>query len=239
MSNYQYYRPNLFPPVVKNLLIVNALIFVAQETIGVSNPNVIENWFALHDVRSVFFKPHQIITYMFLHGSFFHILSNMLGVWVFGSMLENHWGAKRFLQFYIICGIGAGLLHLGVLYIEMKPAWDYINTFPVEVQEQHIHDNLVVIQDILINQATLGASGAVFGCLAAAGYLFPNRLVMIYGIIPVKIMWLAIGYGAYELYVAIQNSAGDTIAHFAHLGGAITGIILVFIWNKTNRRTFY
>lgn len=237
--SFQYYRPNLFPPVVKNLLIINALIFVAQMTLEASNPYAIENLFALHDARSVFFKPHQLITYMFLHGSIGHILSNMLGVWVFGGMLENHWGGKRFLQFYILCGIGAGLLHLGVLYIEMKPAWDYIRMFPVEEQAKHIHNNLVVIQDIAINQATLGASGAVFGCLAGAAYLFPNSIVMIYAIIPLKIKWLALGYGAYELYVAVQNSAGDTIAHFAHLGGALTGIIIVLIWNKTNRKTLY
>ncbi|HET6994973.1 MAG TPA: rhomboid family intramembrane serine protease, partial [Chitinophagaceae bacterium] len=145
MSNFQTYRPNRFPPVVKNLIIVNVLVFIAQLTFGNNNPYVIENLFALHDVQSVYFKPHQLITYMFLHGGFEHILFNMFALWMFGSLLENHWGAKRFLQFYIICGIGAGLLHLGVLYMELKPAWDYIHQFPQEEQEKAIYGATRVI----------------------------------------------------------------------------------------------
>jgi len=239
MSNFQYYRPNRFPPVVKNLLIINVLVFVAQKTLEASNPNMIENLFALHDVHSVYFKPHQLITYMFLHGGFDHILFNMIALWMFGSMLENHWGAKRFLQFYLITGVGAGLLHLGVLYIEMGPAWDYINSFPVEQQEGVIHQVNIVIKGKAINAATLGASGAIFGCLAAFGYLFPNSLIYLYFLIPIKAKWFVILYGALELWLAIQNSVGDSVAHFAHLGGAITGIIIVFIWNKSNRKTLY
>ncbi len=234
MSNYQYYRPSRFPPVVKNLIIINALIFVAQITFGQSKPYMIENLFALHDVQSVYFKPHQLITYMFLHGSFQHILFNMLALWMFGSLLENSWGAKRFLQFYLICGIGAGLLHLGVLYIELKPAWDYIHQFPAEEQEKAIYGATMVIADKwAINAPTLGASGAIFGCLAAFGYLY------LYFLIPIKAKWFVLIYGAIELWLGFQNSAGDSVAHFAHLGGAITGLILVFIWNKTNRKTFY
>src|SRR5215212_8347467 len=134
MSNYQHYRPTSLPPVVKNLIIINALMFVAQISFGRSNPDTIENLFALHDVHSAFFKPHQLITYMFLHGGFQHILFNMLALWMFGSQLENYWGAKRFLQFYLICGIGAGLLHLGVLYVELEPVWKVIRMMPAEEQ---------------------------------------------------------------------------------------------------------
>ena len=229
----------MFPPVVKNLLIVNVLVFIAQETFGKSNPYVIENLFALHDVHSVFFKPHQLITYMFLHGGFDHILFNMLALWMFGSMLENHWGAKRFLQYYILCGIGAGLLHLGVLYFEMQPVWDYIHMFPAEEQAKVIRDVNVLVMDKAINAPTLGASGAIFGCLAAFGYLFPNSLVYVYFLIPIKAKWFVLIYGAIELWLGFQNSPGDSVAHFAHLGGALTGIIIVLIWNKTNRKTFY
>jgi membrane associated rhomboid family serine protease len=240
MSNYQSYRPNRFPPVVKNLLIVNALVFVAQMTFGNSNPYFIENLFALHDVHSVYFKPHQLITYMFLHGGFEHILFNMLALWMFGSMLENYWGAKRFLQYYIICGLGAGLLHLGVLYFEMKPAWDYIRQFSPEEQEKAIYGATMVIKDQwAINAPTLGASGAIFGCLAAFGYLFPNSLIYLYFMIPIKAKWFVLIYGALELWLGVRNSPGDSVAHFAHLGGAITGIIIVLIWNKTNRKTLY
>jgi membrane associated rhomboid family serine protease len=234
MSNYQYYRPNLFPPVVKNLLIINALIFVAQMTFGANNPYVLENLFALHDVHSVFFEPYQLITYMFMHGSIEHILGNMFAVWVFGSMLENHWGPKRFLQFYLITGIGAGLLHLGVLYLEMEPIMNYFKTIPSDAQLDIIRS-----PKFKINVPTVGASGAVFGCIAGAGYLFPNRIIMLNFLFPVKLKWIALVYTAIELLMAIKNSAGDTVAHFAHLGGALAGIILIYIWNKTNRRTFY
>jgi membrane associated rhomboid family serine protease len=236
MANFQYYRPNRFPPVVKNLIIINVLVFIAQETFGSAHPYAIENLFALHDVRSVFFHPHQLITYMFLHGGFDHILFNMFALWMFGSLLENYWGAKRFLQFYIFCGIGAGLLHLGVLYLEMKPAWDYIRSIPPDPRVNMVD---VVVMGKAINGATIGASGAIFGCLAAFGYLFPNSLIYLYFMIPMKAKWFVLIYGGIELWLGFRNSAGDSVAHFAHLGGAITGLIIVLIWNKTNRKTLY
>lgn len=208
--------------------------------IGDSKPYVIENLFALHDVQSVYFKPHQLVTYMFLHGSIGHILFNMFGLWMIGGLLENAWGSKRFLQFYIICGIGAGLLHLGVLYLEMKPAWDYIHQFPPEEQEKAIYGaTMVIANKWAINAPTLGASGAIFGCLAAFGYLFPNSLIYLYFMVPIKAKWFVLIYAGIELWQGFKNSAGDSVAHFAHLGGAITGIIIVLIWNKTNRKTLY
>ncbi|MDP4263555.1 MAG: rhomboid family intramembrane serine protease [Bacteroidota bacterium] len=234
MSIYQYQRPQLFPPVVKNLLIINGLVFVAQVTFGSSHPYTIENLFALHDVHSVFFQPFQLITYMFLHGSFDHIFGNMLAVWVFGGMLENYWGGKKFLTYYLVTGVGAGLLHLGVLYLEMNPIMEIFRTIPEEEQL-----NLLRSPQFKINVPTLGASGAVFGCLAGAGILFPNDIIRINFIFPVKIKWLVIVYTGIELLLAIRNSAGDAVAHFAHLGGAITGLILLFIWNKTKRKTLY
>ena len=238
MSEFRFTRPNRFPPVIKNLLIINVLVFITQATFGANSP-VIENLFALHDVHSVFFKPHQLLTYMFLHGGIDHLLFNMLALWMFGSVLENYWGAKRFLQYYILCGLGAGLLHLGVLYFEMKPAWDYISKFPLEEQASVIYNNNVLVMDKAINAATVGASGAIFGCLAGFGYLFPNTLIYIYFLFPMKAKWFVIIYGAIELALAIRNSAGDNVAHFAHLGGAITGFIIIYIWNKTNRKTLY
>jgi membrane associated rhomboid family serine protease len=234
MSNFQYYRPNRFPPVVKNLMIINALVFVAQVTIGPSNPYWIENNFALHDLHSVFFQPHQLITHMFMHGSFTHLLFNMFALWMFGSMLENYWGAKRFIQFYLICGLGAAICHLGVLYIEMEPIMEAFNRLPGEQQLELLRSN-----SFKVNVATVGASGAVFGCLAAFGYLFPNSLIYVYFLIPIKAKWFVIIYGALELWLGVRNSAGDNVAHFAHLGGAVTGLIIVYIWNKTNRRTLY
>jgi membrane associated rhomboid family serine protease len=237
MSNFRYYQPGQFPPVVKNILIINVLIFIAQETFGAKSPDI-DNLFALHDVRSIYFKPYQLLTYMFMHGSFGHILFNMLAVWMFGSTLENHWGGKRFLQYYIISGLGAAVLHLGVLYIELTPYWDLLRSAPVADQLEIIRSSTNGLSRIL-NGSTVGASGAVFGCLVAFGYLFPNTLIYVYFLIPIKAKWFVIIYGALELVLGVRNSAGDNVAHFAHLGGALTGIILLLIWNKTNRKTLY
>jgi len=233
MNDFRYYRPSAFPPVIKNLIIINVLVFIAQETIGQSSAFT-NNVFALHDIRSVYFKPHQLLTYMFMHGGFNHILFNMLALWMFGSQLENYWGGKRFLQYYIICGLGAAVLHLIVLYFEMAPAFRDVSTLPPELKEMWLNSPASPLNGI-----TVGASGAVFGCLAAFGYLFPNTLIYIYFLIPIKAKWFVILYGVLELSLAVRNTAGDTVAHFAHLGGAITGLIIVFIWNKKNRRTFY
>jgi len=231
------FRPggfNIIPPVIKNLVILNALIFFAQLIFRDNATGAVSNYFALHDIHSELFKPHQIITYMFLHGGWDHIFFNMFALWMFGSILENLWGAKRFLVFYMACGIGAGLLHLAVLYYENAHLISQFNSWPVEVQEAN-REGLVSV----LNSPTLGASGAVFGCLAAFGYLFPNSLIYLYFFIPIRAKWFVLFYGGMELWLAIRNSAGDNVAHWAHLGGAVVGLIIVWIWNKTNRRTFY
>lgn len=231
------FRPGGFqvlPLVVKNLLIINGLAFLAQNVFGGNETFSIENFFALHDVRSIFFKPHQIVSYLFLHGSFFHLFSNMFALWMFGSVLENYWGAKRFLIFYLLCGIGAGLLHLGVLYYENNAVLEAVKAYPAEAQKELFQN-----PRFLLNTATLGASGSVFGCLAAFGYLFPNSLIYLYFFLPIKAKWFVMFYAAMELFAGVRNSAGDEVAHWAHLGGALVGFLLVFYWNKSNRRKFY
>ena len=232
------FRPggfSLIPPVIKNLVIINVLIWLAQQVFR-NNPSFsIEDLFALHDVHSVYFRPHQLVTYMFLHGpGLTHILFNMFALWMFGSILENLWGAKRFLIFYLICGIGAGVLHLVSLYIEMLPAWESFKMLPGYKQEELLYSDRFIF-----NSTTVGASGAVMGCLAAFGYLFPNSVIYLYFFLPIKAKWFVIIYGALELWMAIRNSAGDNVAHWAHLGGAVVGLLLVWFWNKTNRKTFY
>jgi membrane associated rhomboid family serine protease len=222
------------PPVIKNLLIVNGLVFFAQKVFEQNSPGAMENLFALHDVRSVFFRPHQIITYMFLHGGITHLLFNLLALWMFGSMLENLWGSKRFLIFYMACGIGAGLLHLGVLYAEMRDVAAIFERLSPAQQEE-----LLYARDYKINVPTVGASGSIFGCLAAFGYLFPNSVIYVYFFLPMKAKWFVIIYAGLELWLGIRNSAGDNVAHWAHLGGALVGFLLVFYWNKKNRRNFY
>ncbi len=233
----QQFRPTRFeilPTIVKNLLIINGLVFLAQETIGKQLPIPLENLFALHTWQSSLFKPWQFVTHMFMHGSFSHLFSNMLALWMFGAVLENLWGAQKFLWFYIICGLGAAFCHMGVLYFETEHLIASFNRAD-EATQQVEHVALFM----KLNEATLGASGAVFGCLAAFGYLFPNTYIYIYFLLPLKAKWFVLIYAALELVQAVQNSAGDNVAHIAHLGGGLVGIILVYFWNKTNKKTFF
>lgn len=222
------------PTIIKNLIIINALVFFAQQVFGNVGPFGMENLLALHDVHSVYFRPHQIVTHMFMHGSLAHLLFNMLALWMFGSVLENLWGPKRFLIFYMLCGLGAALLHLGVLYMEMQEVMAIFNQLPAARQEE-----LLYSPTFKVNTPTVGASGAVFGCLAAFGYLFPNSMIYVYFFLPIKAKWFVIIYAALELWLGISNSAGDNVAHWAHLGGALVGFLLVLYWNKRNRKHFY
>jgi membrane associated rhomboid family serine protease len=234
MTDFRLGRSQVIPPVIKNLIIINVIVFLIQKTMERTGSGWMENFFALHDVRSAFFKPHQIVTYMFLHGGWMHIFWNMLILWMFGSILENYWGPRRFLTFYIVCGIGAALLHMLVVYQELSPAFDSLGSVP-------IHEQFAIRGDprMNINEATLGASGAIFGCMVAFGLLFPNSLIYIYALIPIKAKWAVLAYVVYELFLGVQNNAGDNVAHWAHLGGGLVGLLLVFYWRKTDRKNFY
>jgi membrane associated rhomboid family serine protease len=212
MSNFRFTRPDRFPPIVKNIIIINVLVWIAQLSLD-SQYNI--TWKgALWPVSSPSFEPYQVFTSMFLHAPsfemFFHILFNMFALFMFGRVLENVWGAKRFLFFYLACGVGASAAHLLM---------------------QQFMGGFV---------PTVGASGAVMGVMVAFGYLFPNTEMMIVPIpVPVKAKWVVVAYVLLDLFGGFGKIAGDNIAHFAHLGGAITGFIIVLIWNKTNRRTLY
>lgn len=234
-----------FPPIVKNLIIINALVWVAESFIGSHITEMMMNNFALHSMYSSHFKPWQILTYMFMHSPFdgkindmgtLHILLNMLGLWMFGSQLEISFGAKRFLLFYLVCGIGAGLIYLGYLQFDLHDiAQQYHN---MKVSPFADAADLQQFNDI-IDQTIIGASGAIYGILAAFGYLFPNAYLLIYFIIPLKAKWAVIALLAYELYSVIFPSVGDDVGHVAHLGGALVGFLLVYFWNKRDRRHFY
>ena len=229
--------------------------FLAQKTLGTQLPISLEDTFALHTWQSQLFQPWQLITHMFMHGDFWHLAFNMLALWMLGSTLETLWGPKRFLTFYIICGLGAAFCHLTVLYIESNTV---INSFkaltatdtiaiqifiqkyiPVQQPVPVTYEIASQVLELRLNQATLGASGAVFGCAVAFAYLFPNTIFLISFIIPLKAKWAIPGYILLELVSAVRNSAGDNIAHVAHLGGAVVGFLLVYFWNKNNRKTFY
>ena len=221
MSNFRTTVPQRFPPIVKNLIIINVLVWIAQLMYDKSNGEYtmfLTSKIALWPFDTANFEPYQIATHMFAHSSygaggsieFFHILVNMFMLYMFGRILENVWGAKRFLFFYLACGIGAAVAHLGMQYFMGGGA------------------------------PAVGASGAVMGVFVAFAYLFPNTEMMIIPIpIPIKAKWLAIAYIAFDMFGGFGKIAGDNIAHFAHLGGAITGFIIVLIWNKTNRKTLY
>ncbi|HKP32284.1 MAG TPA: rhomboid family intramembrane serine protease [Chitinophagaceae bacterium] len=231
------YRPGGFqilPLVVKNLLIINGLVFLAQMTFDRTQTGWLTDTFALHDIHSVYFKPHQLITHLFMHGSIPHLLSNMFALWMFGTALENVWGPKKFLTFYILCGLGAAILHMITLYMEYAPIVEYMNYQSPEYRAEWLYSH-----EYRVNSTTVGASGAVFGCLAAYGYLFPNSMIYLYFLVPIKAKWFVILYAGFEFWAGIQNSAGDNIAHWAHLGGALVGFLLVLYWNKRNRRNFY
>lgn len=280
MTEFRPSRFEILPAIVKNLLIINGLFFLAQNTLqGPGSSFSFEDLFALHAWQSSLFKPWQLITHMFLHGDFGHIVGNMFALWMFGSVLENLWGSKRFLTFYLVCGLGAALIHLLFLSWELTPMVnDYALVFKTHAEgslgqadamanfilRHGIHftnngelieymrahpDNSEVMNKVFtevtafyknnIDTATIGASGAVFGVLAAFVYLFPNTYLYIYFLIPVKAKWIGFLYFGYELYYALQNSAGDHVARWAHVGGAIVGLLIVITWNKTNKKTFY
>ena len=234
MTEFRPGRFQILPTIIKNLIIINVLVFLAQTVFGDRPGFSFNDVFALHTWQSPLFKPWQFITHLFMHGNFGHIFGNMLALWMFGSILENLWGPRRFLIFYLMCGLGAALCHMVVLYIENQHLLQQYNALSSIDQQQY---RTAVFRRI--DEPTLGASGAVFGCLAAFGYLFPNTYIYLYFFVPIKAKWFVIMYAAYELFTAIQNSAGDSVAHVAHLGGALVGFILVYFWNKNNRRNFY
>jgi membrane associated rhomboid family serine protease len=243
MNDFNYYRPNNFPPIVKNLIIINVLVFVAQLTM--ENTYQITEKFMLYPIVPeglksyssipVFstidnFQPYQIFTYMFSHSpsSLFHLLFNMLWLWMLGRILEGVWGSKRFLFFYLACGVGAAALHLVIHYFRAEQLLNAIQT------------NNFSPSMLGALSPMLGASGAIMGIMAAFAYLFPNTPLYIFFFpVPIKAKWFVIAYVAIDLFGGLGNAAGDNIAHFAHLGGAITGFIIVVIWNKTNRKTLY
>lgn len=223
------FRPGGFkilPPVIKNLIIICGLVFLAQMVSMRVFHYPLEYLFALHYWQSPLFKPFQFITHMFMHGSFTHILFNMFALWMFGSVVENVWGPKRFLIFYMICGLGAAVCFLVAQTFQFQ-----------HLTQEYMSGRLParVIQQFLA-EPVLGASGAIFGVLVAFGMMFPNSLIYLYFFVPIKAKWFVMAYIAIELYMGIKDNVspvpGDNVAHFAHLGGALFGFILMKVWQK-------
>ena len=212
------HRFQILPPIVKNLLIINVLLFVATGVLQAPIFNIdLDHILGLHYWKSDLFNPIQIVTYMFMHGDLMHILFNMLAVWMFGTHLENRWGSKRFLNYYLITGFGAAFLHYLIFHFYTLP------NIPVGYQDFWIQQSVVV-----------GASGSLFGILLAFGVLFPNTLLYLYFAIPIKAKYFVIGYGLIELFSGLSNNPNDNVAHFAHLGGMLFGIIIFGYWKLKN-----
>jgi membrane associated rhomboid family serine protease len=192
---------SVFPPVIKNLLILNGLLFLAQ--IVPETNNTLIYWFGLWPLGDPpiplgQFWPWQLVSYAFLHGNFSHLLFNMFALWMFGVQVENTWGSQRFSMFYFACVIGAAALQL--IVATAGGGW-----YP-----------------------TIGASGGVFGLLLAFGMMFPDQPIYLYFLFPVKAKWFVIGYGLIELYAGVVGNS--TVAHFAHLGGMAFGFLLIQYW---------
>lgn len=279
--NNQDFRPTgikLLPEAVKNLLIINGILFLATQVLfrqGIDLNDIL----GLHYFAAEKFRVFQIVTYMFMHGSFGHIALNMLALWMFGSAVENAWGSKRFLNYYLLCGLGAAVAHYAIVYYQMQPALQFVNDYianpGVDKLQTLVNSEAFrnfSSEDLATNYNTftrnfnallqtnpqeaislsvdymkqfkidvynapnvVGASGAVMGLLLAFGMLYPNNLIYVYFVIPIKAKYFVIIYGALELFSGIQNTAGDNVAHFAHLGGLVTGFIIIQIWNKAKR----
>ena len=244
------YRPSSFrhlPEVVKNLLIINGLFFLATITLDSMGFDMYR-FFGLNQFQSSDFMPHQLITHLFMHGNFTHLFFNMFALWMFGKVLENVWGGKKFLIYYMITGLGAAAIHLGVsqyeiMSLQAQISSNDLNTILNEggnilAGGQNYTNPIMGKLNLLIHTPTVGASGAVFGVLLAFGMLFPNALLYIYLAIPIKAKYFVILYGLLELYAGISNNPADNVAHFAHLGGMIFGFLLIKYWRK-NSNTFY
>ncbi|NTW34471.1 MAG: rhomboid family intramembrane serine protease [Bacteroidetes bacterium] len=239
----------MLPPIVKNILIINGLFFLA--TIAFSSAFKIDltDTLGMHYFGSEQFRPFQIITYMFMHGSFGHIFFNMFAVWMFGNVLENFWGPKKFLTYYMVTGIGAILIQMFVIYIQVKGVTQYLTFDQINLvlkdgynilqENKNFSDPYMGKLNLLYNTTTIGASGAVFGVLLAFGMMFPNSLIYVYFAIPIKAKWFVVIYGAIELYTGISNNPSDNVAHFAHLGGMLFGLILIMYWNKKIKGRYF
>jgi membrane associated rhomboid family serine protease len=240
-----YFR---LPPVVKNIILINVLMllvdFAAKSVFGVDLTMVLGLYFP----KSEQFMPVQIVTHMFMHGGFWHIFFNMYALYIFGQVLENVWGPKRFFIYYIICGLGAALTHETVIAFQYA---HMVQSLSPESLQTVLNEGTALFRErqlftdpdmqklqLLLNTPTVGASGAVFGILLAFGVLFPNtQLMLLFPPIPIKAKYFVLIYGGIELYMAVTQP-GSNIAHAAHIGGMLFGYLLIRYWRKTTNTLY-
>ncbi|MBO4590101.1 MAG: rhomboid family intramembrane serine protease [Bacteroidaceae bacterium] len=228
------------PEVTKNLLIVNVLVFLASYVASTRYNVDLNSILGLHFFGSEKFRLYQFFTYMFMHSTFEHLFFNMFAVWMFGRILENVWGPGRFLFYYVVCGVGAGLIQETAQYFEFMPVLNNIKALSALPATEmvpidgvtHTAADWLVLHKTVLDTSTVGASGAVYGILLAFAMLFPNQQLFIIPIpVPIKAKWLIIGYFVLELVLALV-AKGDGVAHIAHLGGMVFGFLLILYWRK-------
>lgn len=216
-------------PVTKHLLIINVIVWLATIVFGRAGIIDLERYLGLHFWLGSDFNPAQLFTYMFMHDTsgFAHIFFNMFSLWMFGSLIEKVLGSKRYLFYYISCGLGAALVQELVWQLSWQDMYNNISVqYPGFPADQFY--NLLV---------TVGASGAVFGILLAFGMIFPNMSMYIIPFpFPIKAKWVVLGYGAIELFFGISHTMNG-VAHYAHLGGMIAGILMILYWKHNGTLT--
>jgi membrane associated rhomboid family serine protease len=238
---------NATPPVVKNLIILNAIMLFVTYVLSMRGIDL-ANILGLHYIQSTEFKPYQLVTHLFMHGGITHLFFNMFALWMFGRILESVWGPKRFFIYYFVTGLGAAVLHTFVNFLEFQSVASKMSPEQIDIvmsqgaevfnEGKNFVDPLMAKLNLVLNVPTVGASGAVFGILLGFGMLFPNtELMLLFPPMPIKAKYFVLGYGALELILGITNSGGN-IAHFAHLGGMLFGFIMIKYWNK-NSSHFY
>lgn len=217
---------NELPVVTKNLIAINVLVFLATIVLDRYGYDL-NSLLGLHLFLADDFKPFQIVTYMFMHGGFMHLFFNMFALYMFGRVLEMVWGPKRFLIFYMFTGVGAGIIQEIVQYL-------YYSTQLSMYSGVDFGAGLIVPMAQYLNMwVTVGASGAVYGILLAFAMNFPNEKLFVMPFpFPIKAKYFVLIFGAIELFTGLGNSAGDNVAHFAHLGGMLFGLILILYWRK-------
>jgi membrane associated rhomboid family serine protease len=236
------------PPMVKNIILINALMFIVY-WIGYKFFDInLNQLLGLFFPKSASFKPIQLLSHMFMHANFMHILFNMYTLFIFGIVLENVWGPKRFLIFYLVCGFGAALVNESVVAVEYSKIAHTLTPENLQLvlkegsnywrEGREFTDPAMKNMQYLLNIPTVGASGAIFGVLLAFGMLFPNtELMFIFPPIPIKAKYLVIIYGGLELILAVTQP-GSSIAHAAHLGGMLFGYMLIKYWQKTTKTLY-
>ncbi len=218
------------PPVVKNLIIINVLFYLAETILPASASNALISHLALFPWGSGHFEAYQLVTYMFLHDwqTITHLFFNMFALWMFGRVLEYDLGSKRFLTFYMVSGIGAGLLQLLV-------NWGEVQYLIAQVESGVGDPSLMSRISALISAPSVGASGAVFGILLGFGMMHPNSVIMLLiPPIPVKAKYFVIIYGLIELFLGVSGRASG-VAHFAHVGGMLWGFLLLWLWKRQGK----